>query len=137
MYNKIPFDGSVDGLPEYLSWFAVPVPRAFFRGVAKKRHERKKPYYTDDAYGIDRGNVFYSTKLAYELPWGEAVAKIDFALQVEAAATGQAGAAVRLALYRRDADTGGLAKERIIETTQRLLVDFLWSGNLSDLEHRS
>ena len=132
-YERINFSGSPGDLPDFLEWFAVPVPRGFFSAIAKVKKPKTDKHYGDDVYGIERGNVFYSHRAAYDLPWSEAVKKIDFALQVEAAETGKAESPIRLALYRRDNDTGRLVRERAIETTQRSLVDFLWSGKLSEL----
>ena len=137
MGRTIPFRGSLHELPAFLDWCALPVPRGFLRVLAKERKEQKKAYYTDDKYGIDRGNVFYSSREGYELPWAEAVEGIEFTLQVEAAETGKAGSPVTVALYTQDPETGRLARERAIETTQRMLVDFLRSGDMAGLEHGS
>jgi hypothetical protein len=132
-YRRIEFSGQFEEMPPFLEWFPVPVSRAFAKSVLKVKSPKTDKHYGDDEYRIDRGNVFYSHREAYELPWTEVVEKVDFALQVEAAETGKAESPIRLALYRRDKDTGRLARERAIETTQRRLVDFLWSGRLSEL----
>ena len=132
-YRRIEFSGSFEEMPGLLEWFSIPVPRAFAKAVLKEKRPKTDKHYGDDAYRIDRGNVLYSHEGAYDRPWAEAVQEINFALQVESAQTGKADSTVRVALYRRDPDTGRLAKERDIETTQRSLVDFLWSGRLSEL----
>ena len=137
MYKRIEFNGSPRDVPDFLEWFVVPVPRGFFSAIAKVKKPKTDKHYGDDVYGIERGNVFYSTRDAYRLPWHKAARKTDYALQVLAATTGKASGPVRLAVYRRNPETGQLAEERVIEATQRLLVDFLWSGDLSDLEPRS
>lgn len=136
MYRRIEFSGSLGDLPDFLEWFAVPVPRGFFSAVAKVKKPKTDKHCGDDVYGIERGNVFYSDREGYDLPWSDAAKKIEFALQIEAAETGKAESPIWLALYRRDPDAGRLARERVIETTQRSLVDFLWSGDLADLERK-
>lgn len=132
-YRRIEFSGSFEEMPPFLEWFPVPVSRAFAKSVLKVKSPKTDKHYGDDEYRIDRGNVFYSHREAYDLPWAEAVRMIDFALQVESAETGNAESPMIVAVYRQDSDARQLARERAIETTQRRLVDFLWSGKLSEL----
>lgn len=134
MHRRIDFAGSLADVPNFLEWFAVPVPRGFFSAIAKLRSPKTDKHYTDDVYGIERGNVFFNSRDAYLRPWSEAASKIDYAIQVLEAATGKASGVVLLAIYKRDPITQQLTEKHRVESTQRQLIDFLWSADLRDLE---
>jgi hypothetical protein len=141
--TKVVYRGTKQQLPEFLPPFAIPVPRAWFDVLFLERKEKKQTVYTADAYAIATGYVLYDCKTAYTAPvWAEAMKVLEFAVQVEWAESARSGtngslALMEVSLFTPDQDRKKLEKQQTYSTTQGRFVQFLRSGQFTDLEHQS
>jgi len=87
-------------------------------------------------YAFGPGDIFYDTRAAYELPWGEALSRLGFAIQIQEASPDDFGEGrkqpgwVRANIYRPDRSGGALRFEREILVSQDEFVNILKTGDL-------
>ncbi len=130
--DKIVFEGRVVDLPEYLRWYAIPIPAAFFKALFKQYSKDGKPYFVDDAYALDVGDVVYSHKDAYAKNWGEFLKLDGFVVQIHSVTgKGNPGDSLMVGIYKPNKKRDRVKKERSADTTQEDFLRFLRTGDLT------
>jgi hypothetical protein len=133
------YRGRREDLPDFLPWFAIPLPHAWFGALFKERKEKGKKIYSCDAYKIETGYIIYDRQEAYEaFLWSDAMRTLGFAVQVEMAVpepveARRKDALLELSVFRPDEDRRRLIKERSLVTTRGQFVEFLKSADFEDL----
>jgi len=79
--EHIVYEASTQDLPEFLPWFTVPVPRAFFAGIFRPQ-SKKGPPYVGDAFAFNAGDTFYDSREGYTAVWQEALQHINWCVIV-------------------------------------------------------
>ena len=130
--EKVVYDGKVTELPDFLPWYSVPVPAAFFKALFKQYSKNGKPYFIDDAYLLDIGDVVYSHKDAYSKHWGKFLELDSFLVQIQAVTgKGNPDDSMTVEIYRPDKNQVKVEKQDRIETTQKEFLRFLRTGDLT------
>ena len=139
----IVYRGLRQDLPEFLPGFTMPVPKAWFNEVVRKRRQKKKVVYQADAYAVTTGDIMYDCHTAYTAElWADSLKVISFAVQVDWAETPRAKsdrslALMQVSIFRPDRCRRALEKQRTVGTTQSRFLAFLRSGRVEDLESSS
>lgn len=129
--QTITYHGAISELPVFLSWFLIPVPRAFFQAIFKPYYKNRKRYYRDDHYNFDVGDTVYSHVEAYTRSWETFTDSDSFGVQIRfVEAYHDSRARMTVSIYRYS--TSDMSSERK-ETTQGRFLDFLKSGDVADL----
>jgi hypothetical protein len=137
------YRGLRQALPEFLPGFTIPVPKAWFNELFRKRKQKKKVVYQADAYAVTTGDILYDCPAAYTAElWADALKVISFAIQVDWAETPRANSArssalMQVSIFRPDPCRRALEKQRTVGTIQSRFLAFLRSGQLEDLESSS
>lgn len=134
------YRGRKEDLPDFLPWFTIPLPRAWFGALFKERKEKGKKIYSCDAYQIQTGYMVYDRQEAYEaILWADAMKTLGFAVQVEMAVpepveARRKDALLEVSVFKPDEERKRLIKEQNFITTRGQFVKFLKSGDFEDLK---
>jgi len=123
-------------LPDFLPWYKIPVPRAFFLSLFLARQQNNSTVYREKAYGLTAGDTFYDHKAGYGAIWRDALPQIGWCIQITSpklVSFPEADGPLSFQILRPNKKRTRLEETESATTIRSRFVEFLKAGDMQSI----